>query len=115
MPVRTSVVVAGGLLLLGVLGITTIFGESLLAWIAPPAPEGLSAGVTGGLNPAGSSSKASPGALPSVAGPAGTKNGDKNGDKSGEEAAGPPSPAAVPRDPSTSGAGGAADNTERNP
>lgn len=79
MPVRTSVVVAGGLLLLAVLGITTIFGDSLLAWIAPPAPEGLSAGVTGGLNPPGSSSKASPGAPP------------------------------------TSGAGGAADNTERNP
>ncbi|MEP6653833.1 MAG: hypothetical protein ABJA82_10760 [Myxococcales bacterium] len=107
MPVRTSAVVAGGLLLLGVLGITTIFGESLLAWIVPPAPEGLSAGVAAGLKPAGSSSQAAPGAAPTLADPAGTKSGGKSG--------GPPSPAAVPGDPSTSGEGGAAHNAERNP
>ncbi len=43
-PVRTSAVVAGGLALLAIVGMTTIFGESLLAMFAPPQSE-LATGV----------------------------------------------------------------------
>ncbi|MBC8133530.1 MAG: hypothetical protein H7X95_11165 [Deltaproteobacteria bacterium] len=51
MSVRTSTVVAGGIALLAVIGITTIFGESFLAVVAPPQADLSSGALPGNSHP----------------------------------------------------------------
>jgi hypothetical protein len=51
-PVRTSVVVAGGLALLTIIGVTAIFGDTLLAMVAPPRTESFSSSAATTVRPA---------------------------------------------------------------
>jgi len=71
-PVRTSSVVAVGLFGLTVIGIATIFGNSLLALTAPPA-ESRSETALGGKPAAPPARGATPGTAPET--PSGTDGG----------------------------------------
>jgi len=77
-PVRTSTVVALGLILLAVVGVGTIFGNTILAVVAPAAPPSptspapaTSAGPAAPASPAGPA----PGPAPAPAAPGGAKDG----------------------------------------